>query len=153
MMLSSIDIEILHYLAAKQGIGTQLEMDFNEPIYVFVNPEYLVDVPECVIMYSAKHEREGSYSSVDHPSFTRTRKSLANQGYISIENKWINGDRVIKPFYFNNVLMEVGSPFYCAAAMGSSIYKDEYNNGMPFTYDNVGKRIDTEECLTLLDNK
>jgi hypothetical protein len=71
---------------------------------------------------------------VDHPTFTKTKKWLENNKYIKVASS-INGDVVIKPFYFNNVYLETNERFLCAAAMGNGKqYKELYNDGKPL-YD------------------
>lgn len=57
-------------------------------------------------------------SSEDHPEFARLREQLGEQGYISIERGWVNGDRVEKPFTLNGRKFKVGEQFSCASAMG-----------------------------------
>jgi hypothetical protein len=59
--------------------------------------------------------------SADHPEFSKLRIELSNTGYIYLEDKWINGDRVLKPFSLNGFLFEIGQKFPCAAAMGISL--------------------------------
>jgi hypothetical protein len=58
-----------------------------------------------------------TYSTEDHPEFTRLRDRLGELGYISIERGWSNGDRVLKSFSLNGVAFEPGEQFCCAAAM------------------------------------
>lgn len=78
-------------------------------------------------------------SSEDHPEFTKLREYLGEQGYISIERGWVNGDRVEKPFTLNGRKFKVGEQFSCASAMGihfavrakhPELYKDEDNETM-----------------------
>lgn len=73
-------------------------------------------------------------SSIDHPEFAKLREHLGEQGYITIERGWINGDRVEKPFTLNGYKFKVGAQFSCASAMGNNfavrakhpeLYKDE----------------------------
>lgn len=58
-----------------------------------------------------------SLSSEDHPEFTKLREQLGKEGYITIERGWWNGDRVVKPFYLNDVKFSKGDKFCCASAM------------------------------------
>jgi len=58
-----------------------------------------------------------STSTEDHPEFTRLREQLGEQGYISIERGWWNGDCVLKSFSLNGVQFEPGEKFCCAGAM------------------------------------
>lgn len=57
--------------------------------------------------------------SEDHPEFAKLRKQLGELGYIHIENGWVNGDRVLKPFKLNGLILEEGDKFSCAAAFGT----------------------------------
>jgi hypothetical protein len=75
--------------------------------------------------------------SEDHPEFARLREHLGEQGYITIERGWINGDRVLQPFRLNGRKFKVGAQFSCGAAMGTHLavrakhpeyYKDEYDD-------------------------
>ena len=56
-------------------------------------------------------------SAVNHPAFESLRQHLGARGYISIENRWVNGDCVLKQFYLNEVLFDVGEKFLSASAM------------------------------------
>ena len=58
-------------------------------------------------------------SSADHPEFAKLRKQLGELGYIKIETGWWNGDRVLKPFKLNGLILEEGEQFSCASAFGT----------------------------------
>lgn len=63
---------------------------------------------------------DSNYSSThseDHPEFTALRNRLEKEGYISVEHRWWNGDRVLKKFKLNGVLFKKHEKFCCAAAM------------------------------------
>lgn len=67
--------------------------------------------------------------AVDHPAFDALRKRLGALGYIKIENGWINGDRVTKPFCLNEVYFGVGDKFVSASAMGGHLkFRKKYGN-------------------------
>ena len=79
----------------------------------------------------------GMTSSIDHPEFTKLREHLGEQGYISIERGWWNGDTVEKPFTLNGRKFKVGAQFSCAGAMDVYFrvrakhpehFKDEYDD-------------------------
>jgi hypothetical protein len=53
----------------------------------------------------------------DHPEFTCLREQLEQQGYIQVQRRWWNGDRVLKPFKLNGVKFKKDEQFPCAAAM------------------------------------
>ena len=128
-MFGGVPAQLIFDLARKQGAMFQLELDLGLPEYFFVRPEFICDVPKQTLWYNAKKERHGSYTHEDHPSFAATRKLLENKGYIKTE-QWHNGDTVLKPFYFNNLLLEEGDTFYCAAYW--SHHTDlNYNDGVP----------------------
>ena len=103
-------------------------MDFT------LDPEYLTDVTihnkwntytkngreptaeEMLLILQGKGNCSTT-SSIDHPEFTKLREHLGEQGYISIERGWWNGDRVLKPFTLNGLKFKVGAQFSCAGAM------------------------------------
>ena len=58
---------------------------------------------------------------IDHPEFTRLREQLETEGYIEVEHKWHNGDRVLKPFRLNGFDFDEGCKFPCATALGNAI--------------------------------
>lgn len=62
-----------------------------------------------------------STSSADHPEFAKLRETLGEQGYISIQRSWWNGDTVIKPFKLNNKRFKKGDRFLSAAAQGCEL--------------------------------
>lgn len=130
-MFGGISASLIMEIGRSEGIMIQEELDLETPPWVFVNPEYLTSCAKGISMYSPSGFRNGSYTHVDHPFFTETREWLGNNGYIEIERRCWNGDRVTKPFYFNNVLMEIGQQFGCASAMGYGKYVENYNDGKP----------------------
>ena len=83
-----------------------------------INPEYLCDVPIKYGFTTDNGAECGITASVDHPAFAELRTHLEHRGFIKTERTWHNGDRVLKPFYFNDRLFEVGEKFPCAAAQG-----------------------------------
>jgi hypothetical protein len=121
---------ILDY-ATSIGAYVQLELDLGTPPWVFVRPEDLTSITVQTSIYSSQGKKSGAISSIDHPSFSKTKEQLVNSGYIE-EAPWINGDTVLKPFYFNNVLLDVGDKFLCASALGyRKEFTSNYNNGVP----------------------
>jgi hypothetical protein len=58
--------------------------------------------------------------SVDHPSFDALRTHLGVKGFIEIERKWWNGDKVLIPFKLNNLTFEEGDQF----SSGGALYYD-----------------------------
>ena len=124
-------------LAKKDGYMYQLELEFTDvpDLWVFVRPEYLSSVARggsrCVVR-NGKSVPQGSMSHKDHPYFDDTRNHLEREGYIHGERSYSNGDRVLRPFYFNNILLEEGDQFSCAGAMMYMFGKEEnYNGGKP----------------------
>ena len=141
-MYGGIDARIIFDVARSKGVYTQLSLDLRTPLWVFVDPEHLTSVPKKLSYHTPDGGKYGMYSSIDHPSFTNTREWLGSQGYIKIENGWINGDRVLKPFYFNNVLLTEGEKFACGSAMYYHHHKN-YNDGEPdYTVKNYKKDVD-----------
>ena len=129
-MYGGIPASLIFEISAREGVMYQLDLDLECPIWVFVNPKYLTSESKGYSYYSETGKSYGSMGITDHPYFADTRDFLGNKGYIHIERSWSNGDRVLKPFYFNNVLLEKGDKFMCAAAMYYSHHKN-YNDGKP----------------------
>ena len=129
-MYASISTGLLLELAMREGMMFQMDLDFDMPPYVFVNPDYLVSTPAGFSVINSKGFTTELSGSEDHPFFRETRKWLEQSGYITCQRTWVNGDRVIKPFYFNNVYMNEGDTFSCACAMKYN-YSDKYISGKP----------------------
>jgi len=83
--------------------------------------EYISDVVDAkhmtLNMYDGSTISGMSHGTIDHPEFTKLRDMLQQQGYISTERSWINGDRVLKPFSLNTLKFKIGEQFPCAAAL------------------------------------
>lgn len=134
-MFGAIDAGVLIRYGVSIGVYHQLHLDLDCPPWVFVKPEHLTDVPNCMSWITSTGTDGGVISSVGHPSFERTRDWLESQGYIKTQRRWHNGDRVIKPFYFNNVYKAVGEQFCCAPAMAYG-HTELYNDGKPLPIPN-----------------
>ena len=83
--------------------------------YKGIDPDNLT--PEAMIKILRGEDKITIHSSGDHPEFNRFREQLGEDGYISIERGWWNGDRVLKPFTLNGIEFEVGDQFSSACAM------------------------------------
>lgn len=133
-MFGAIDGGLLLELAKEEGFGYQEkpEPDLGLVPYVFVKPEHLSSTRNGYDIINSNGQRTSFISSEDHPNFRDTRRWLKQNGYIKCEHRWLNGDRVIKPFFFNNVYMDVGEKFGSACAMYCG-YSELYNDGLPLT--------------------
>ncbi len=127
-MFGAVPANLILEVGKSMGVMSQEELPLDLPIWVFVKPEYLTCVSVELKHYDSSGRSYGALSHIDHPSFTETREFLESKGFIQIERTWWNGDRVLKPFYFNNVLMLEGAQFSCASAMKYS-YSEKYNDG------------------------
>lgn len=132
MSYGGISLGLINSIAVNNGEYYQLELDLKCPIWVFVNPKYLTSESKGWSCITDKGVHNGVHGSVDHPYFNATREMLASAGWINMQTGWWNGDSVITPFYFNNILLEEGEQFTCGAA---SKYKfsSTYNDGIPMT--------------------
>jgi len=136
-MLGAIPAELLLDLAKQNGAMFQLDLDLECPPWIFVNPEFLTSVSKGHSVIDHSGHKSGVLGTEDHPYFRDTRLWLARNGYIDMQTQWSNGDRVTKPFYFNNVYMCEGEQFSCAAAMHYRHGKSElYNEGKPLQTPN-----------------
>jgi hypothetical protein len=80
---------------------------------------YLESVPEGVSIEDAN--KSFGFSHVEHPSFESLRSRLKADELIQTERGYWNGDKVLKPFYLNDVLFEPGETFYCSTALKNVI--------------------------------
>jgi hypothetical protein len=95
----------------------QLLLDIDFPPLVYVDERYLESVPVGHNIVSSLGSQFSSISHTDHPYFLQTKKWLLDRGYIEEPGyPCSNGDRVVKPFYFNDVFLKQGETFYCAPA-------------------------------------
>ena len=151
MSWGALPASIMLDLAKKNGAYYQLELDLDCPPWVFVKPEYLTSVTNGFNVITGNGGSSGLSGTEDHPRFRDTREWLAQNEYIYKETKWLNGDRVTKPFYFNNVFMDVGTQFSCASAMGHSEYIENYNEGEPLPVSNASDREYAKDVITGYD--
>ncbi len=110
------------------------QLHFDEELFpplFIIKEEYLTSCNEAFtwIKGSGGSPTGTIAHSVDHPAFAALRKHLDARGFISTENGWVNGDRVVKPFYLNEVYFDVGEKFVCASAMqGHLKFRKKYGN-------------------------
>ncbi|CAB4143778.1 hypothetical protein UFOVP447_235 [uncultured Caudovirales phage] len=102
------------------------QLHFDEELFApcyTIKDEYLVSLNEAFSWISPTgHGPNGTVAhSVDHPAFAALRKHLDARGFIKIETGWVNGDRVTKPFYLNEVYFDVGDKFVCSSAMAGHL--------------------------------
>lgn len=130
-MFGAVPASLIMDVARSKGVYYQLELDLGCPIWVFVSPRYLTAETKGYQTFDERGRKNGMTGSVDHPYFTETRNWLHNNGWIKMETGYWNGDKVIKPFYFNNVLLNAGESFGCAPAMSGKRFTKNYNGGEP----------------------
>lgn len=111
-----IPAELLIEEASRLGIYPQLTLDLPKEYYI--DDEYLTSVNVKYSWINGHGKKCSTGSSVDHPSFAALREHLDATGYIKIERKWWNGDRVLKPFKLNTYDFMPGDQFSSAGAMG-----------------------------------
>lgn len=88
-----------------------------------VDVRYLVDMDnpsdkDLVKIIKSEHKITTT-SSRPHPKFAELRDRLEDEGYIEVERRWHNGDRVLKPFILNELIFEKGDKFPSAAYMST----------------------------------
>lgn len=130
-MFGVVSASLIMDVARSKGVYYQLELDLGCPIWVFVNPKHLTAETKGYQTFDERGRKNGMMGSVDHPYFTETRNWLHNNGWIKMETGYWNGDKVLKPFYFNNVLLNTGETFACAPAMSGKRFTENYNGGEP----------------------
>ena len=110
------------------------QLHFDEAVFLpcyTIKEEYITDCNEAFTWIAANgHGPNGTLArSVDHPAFAALRKHLDARGYIKMQTGWTNGDRVVKPFYLNEVYFAIGDKFLSASAMQSHLkYRKKNNN-------------------------
>lgn len=111
-MFGAISGGVLLEYARMMGYREQLNFLDEFPPCIYIDRDKLCNVP---IGYS--WDDTTTYSTTDHPAFTQLRIRLEKEGYIETQT-WVNGDRVTKPFYLNNMYFDIGDRFLCAVALG-----------------------------------
>lgn len=76
------------------------------------NPTY-----DDIVKVLKGHDKIITTENKDHDEFTKLREQLESQGYIKCERGWWNGDRVLKPFMFNDKKFKKHEKFPSACAM------------------------------------
>ena len=131
-MFGAISANLLWDLAKRGGAMEQLEL--LEPVpFVEIDLRFFTD--EYINYRWYGDDGVGVTYSRDSACFNEIRMRLSKRGYLHIEDGWSNGDRVIKPFYLNRMLFDIGDKFVCAAAhqytMKKWIGSDEYKRRDP----------------------
>jgi hypothetical protein len=98
------------------------QLHFDKDVFFacfYINEEALDSCNEAFTWITPNgHGPNGTISkSVDHPAFAALRRHLNTHGYIEMQTGWVNGDRVRKPFYLNDVFFDVNDKFLSASAM------------------------------------
>lgn len=110
------------------------QLHFDEQLFpplFIIKEEYLTSCNEAFqyILPTGSGPSGTISKAVDHPAFAALREHLGRNGFVEIQRGWINGDRVIKPFYLNEVYFEVGEKFVSACAMlGHLKFRKKYGN-------------------------
>ena len=102
-------------------------------IKFYIDPKYAISVSEEIIVYKQESDSVTLFDIIkdpvlfksvvakDHPKFVMLRNKLSELGYILTEDRWNNGDRVIKPFILNGLKFKKGETFPCAAALNFTL--------------------------------
>lgn len=116
-MFGALPASFLIDYMSSVGAYHQLPL-FKTPPHLKIKEEYLCSLNEEL---SFEYNEYGSKSSImgscDHPSFTRLRKYLSDNGYIQMVTNYCNGDSVLNEFFLNDKLFEIGDKFPCGVAM------------------------------------
>ena len=117
-------------LAPSMGIYRQLPLFETPPMYT-IDEEYLVSCMIRLTWINEDGDEMGSTSDTDHPSFANLRDRLSRSGHLKVDTRCVNGDTVLKDFYFNDVIFVEGERFPSACAMiGHLKYKVRYGYEM-----------------------
>lgn len=105
--------------------GFQPSLPLHTPRFR-IKEEYLTSVADEIICEQTNTGSNwSSHGTIDHPSFTRLRKRLAQDGLIHMETGWCNGDRVLEEFYLNDVLFQPQEKFPSASAIKYALERGE----------------------------
>ena len=72
---------------------------------------------DLITILKDEHRTTTTISHKDHPMYAALRDQLEAEGYIKCERSWWNGDRVLEPFYLNDVFFTTGDKFLSGIAM------------------------------------
>ena len=134
-MFGAIPLDLLMQVAYDNGYREQLNFFDEMPPVIYISRKKL----DSVAM-GFNWNNSGYISSKDHPAFTELRDRLEHEGYIKTERSWHNGDRVLKPFYLNNMYFDVGEQFSCAPALGGSYDIAKRKNVLSAQYGGISDR-------------
>ena len=130
-MFGAIPASLIMDIARETGCYQQIDLDLQCPPKIRIDEDYLTDIPVVLdIEYTSNGKHHSLHSTIDHPSFTKTRDWLEKNGYIETQRNYSNGDIVLMPFYVNDVHFDVGDKFPCASAMKIHLKYKEKENGV-----------------------
>jgi hypothetical protein len=102
----------------------------HQPTLPLYTPEYEIDekfLESVQVSWKiTRTETDSTYGTtgfVDHPAFADLRRHLAARKYIDMQTNCWNGDTVLRKFYLNQRLFEVGEQFPSAGAMKYSVQR------------------------------
>lgn len=124
-MNAGIPAQYLIEAATRAGAYYQLSLDLGGPIWVFVNPEYLADLPKQISYFNENGESYGSWTHAPHPTMAAALELLQREGFLESTNAWY----VTKGFYFNNVFLQEGTRFHYTSISAKRRYCEYYNDG------------------------
>lgn len=78
-----------------------------------IKEEYMTDLPVTYSWTSESGKPCSILSHASHPAFEALRIRLERDGFIKVERGWHNGDRVIRSFKLNGVMLYPGDRFSC----------------------------------------
>lgn len=110
------------------------QLHFDEDVFpplFMINEQYLTSCNEAFTWITpVGGAASGTIAkSVDHPAFAALRNFLEKRGFIETSRVSVNGDRVTKPFYLNEVFFDKKDRFYCASAMAGHLkFKRKYRD-------------------------
>ena len=139
MFNNVISASLLMDIAYAEGYRKQETM-FEQYENVFPPCIYISRDKLSSVTMGYNWNASGFISSKDHPAFEELRNRLDSDGYIKAQHQWSNGDRVVKPFYLNNMYFEEGAQFSCAPALGVTYDIAYRKNTLSPAYGGVSDR-------------
>ena len=96
-----------------------IDIEYCTQVSIYEEFALKFESEEDKIIFALKYgsAKGSSTRSEDHTEFKKLREQLGEEGFISIQRGWWNGDTVLKPFQLNDRKFKKNDQFPCGAAI------------------------------------